>query len=378
MQNPFEFGGIVQQHAFCNRKQELRDLRRAAENGDRLLVYAERRMGKTSLVKKVLAGLPKKTFLPLYVDIWATHDAASLAATIARAVTEQATSRKEQMLQTAKELFRYLVPALTLDEAGNPSIQFGARSGMEVQPQLEDVLDAPQRLAAQRKRQVVVVLDEIQRLAEYEDDLAERVLRSRIQTHSRIAYLFLGSRKHLIEQMFLDVQRPLFRSAGHYPLGPIDTKNWIPFISSRFSEAGKPIESDLVDDLCRRTLGHPYYTQQLAHVLWEISPESTPVGHAELDEAESVLLQRLSYTYTVLWESLTTNQKIVLQGLATEDTGVQPFSSTFVQKYGIAPSSAHVAARALVERDVLDRSPSGYSVSDRFLRLWIMRTLGER
>lgn len=57
MINPFQYGGIVGPEAFCNRAQELHDLKRAATNGDRLLIYAERRLGKTSLVKHVLDSL---------------------------------------------------------------------------------------------------------------------------------------------------------------------------------------------------------------------------------------------------------------------------------------------------------------------------------
>ena len=72
------------------------------------------------------------------------------------------------------------------------------------------------------------------------------------------------------------------------------------------------------------------------------------------------------------------NQRVVLQGIAAADSDAQPFSAAFVQKYGIAASSAHVAAKSLVEKDVLDRIPGGYVVSDRFLRLWIRKTVGSR
>jgi hypothetical protein len=127
------------------------------------------------------------------------------------------------MLETGKELFRHLVPSLTLDESGNPSVQFGARSGLEPEPQIEEALDAPLRLAQKRHRRVVMVYDEIQRIAEYGDDLVERMLRSRVQAHAGVAYFFLGSRKHLVRRMFMEQSRPLYQSAGHYPLFSIAT-----------------------------------------------------------------------------------------------------------------------------------------------------------
>jgi len=373
MINPFHYGGIVGEDAFCNRKQELADLGRAAENGDRTLVYAERRMGKTSLIRRVLDGLPKKSFLSIYVDLWATRDAASFARTVARATTEAAASRADKMLETGKELFRHLIPSLTLDEAGNPSVQFGARSGIEDEPQIEEALDAPARLAEKRGRRVVMVYDEIQRIGEYGNDTVERMLRSRIQPHAEVAYFFLGSRRHLIQRMFMEQRRPLYHAAGHYPLAPIATEHWIPFIEERFSTADKPIPETVINALCERTGGHPYYTQYLAHDLWEIAPTGDSVSGAMLQSAEDLLLSRLAYPYTVLWEGLTANQQRVLRGLATEPPPARPFASTFLHRHGLAGSSAHRAVEGLLERDLIDREGKGYILSDRFLRLWLRR-----
>lgn len=164
--NPFEYGGVVGADAFCNRTRELAELRRAAENGDRLLVYAERRMGKTSLVKRAVGALPGGTFLPIYVDVWPTSDAVSLAKAVATATVEAASTRTDKALETAKDVVRRLVPSLTTDPGGNPVVQFGSRVDDAPEPILEDALDAPARLAASRGKRVVVVYDEIQRLAE--------------------------------------------------------------------------------------------------------------------------------------------------------------------------------------------------------------------
>ena len=69
MRNPFQYGNVVGEEAFCNRKRELSDLRRAMENGEKLFLYSERRLGKTSLVKLALQKLPKSNFVRAYVDL---------------------------------------------------------------------------------------------------------------------------------------------------------------------------------------------------------------------------------------------------------------------------------------------------------------------
>ena len=373
--NPFEYGGVVGDAAFCNRTRELAELRRAAENGDRLLVYAERRMGKTSLVKRVMEALPRDVFLPIYVDVWPTSDAVSLAKAVAMATVEAASTRTDKALDTAKEVVRRLVPSLTTDPGGNPVVQFGSRVDDAPEPILEDALDAPARLAASREKRVVVIYDEIQRLAEYGDDAPERLLRSRTQAHEGVAYLFTGSRKHLIREMFMDRGRPLYQAAGHFPIGPIETAHWVPFVTERFEQAGKAIEAGVVEALCERTEGHPYYTQHLAHALWEITPVGEAATAERLGEALDVVLTRLAYPFTAVWEGMTANQRTLVRGLVGGGREAQVFSSAFLRRLRLAPSSASRAIEGLVQGDVLDRDERGYVVTDRFFRLWVARVL---
>ncbi|MCA9159613.1 MAG: hypothetical protein KDA72_14855 [Planctomycetales bacterium] len=96
----------------------------------------------------------------------------------------------------------------------------------------------------------VVGNGEFQQITAYEDGVAERQIRSSIQHHYRVAYIFLGSRKHLLQSMFLDESRPLYRSAMHYPIGSIKTKHWLPFIAQRFRDANKAIDKQLIEQLC--------------------------------------------------------------------------------------------------------------------------------
>lgn len=374
MINPFQYGGLVGSDAFCNREQEMRDLRRSIENAERTFVYAERRLGKTSLVKRVLDALPQRQYIKVYVDLWPTDGTSSFVTTLASALTEATATTTGKLLETAKNLFQHLSPSLTLDESGSPSIQFGARHGMERGPVLQEVLAAPAKIAEKESRRVVIVLDEFQRLLEYDDDLVERSLRSAVQKQEGIAYLFLGSRKHLIQSMFQDTRRPLYRSAGHYPLGSIAVEHWIPFISERFEKGKRAISRELILDLCNLSEGHPFYTQHLAHALWERTPEGAAATEEGLRMSVDLLLQRESYAFTTLWESLAKNPQRFLTGLALEPSGVQPFSSSFVQGYGLrAPSNAQRAAETLMDRDIIDRSNGSYAITDRFFKLWIQR-----
>jgi len=376
MMNPFRYGGVVDQDAFCNRKVELRDLTRAMQQDERLFVYSERRMGKTSLVRLAMNDLAKPANVPVYVDLWPTDGESSFIQATARALTEAFESSAERMLQLASSFFRRLAPIISVDDQGHPQIRFDFRDTKEREQPLEEVLTAPARIAAKRNCRVVMVFDEFQRILEYSDDHIERTLRSVIQNQRDVSYIFLGSRKHLIQRMVLDSSSPLYRAGGHYPLGPIHVDEWIPFIRERFQRSGREIGEPEIRSICELTGGHPFYTQHLCHAAWELCEPGESVGEETLETAVDLLLDRESYAYTALWESLTMAQRRTLIGIAHEPEGTQIYSGEFVRTYRLqSASTVQSAAGALLERDLIDRESGGFCSLDRFFRLWILRTI---
>jgi len=372
MMNPFRYGGVVDKDAFCNRTTELGDLSRAMQQDERLFVYSERRLGKTSLVRLAMNDLPRPENVPVYVDLWPTDGEASFIQTTARALTEAFETSAERMLQLAGSFFRRLAPVISVDDQGHPQIRFEFRETKEQAQPLEEVLSAPVRIAEKRNCRVVMVFDEFQRILEYPSDRIERTLRSIIQNQRNVSYLFLGSRKHLIQQMVLDSASPLYRAGGHYPLGPIPTREWIPFIRERFEGSDKSIQEPEIRTLCDRTGGHPFYTQHLCHAAWELCSSGESVTLETIDSAVELLLDRETYAYTALWESLTRAQRRMLIGLASEPPGAKVFGAGFVRTYDLqTASTVQSAARALLDRDLIDRDNGSFLILDRFFRLWI-------
>jgi uncharacterized protein len=372
MQNPFKYGSVVGKESFCNRRRELSDISRAMENGDKLFIYSERRLGKTSLAKLALERLPRTQYVAAYVDLWPTDGEASFAAAVAKGISKSMATTADKLLDVAGTFFGRLAPSITLDDQGKPQVTFGLSRAADSEIELDELLSAPGRIAQQGKKKVVVVLDEFQQIAEYGNDRVERSLRSAVQTQEAVSYLFLGSRKHLIQKMFLDKSRPLYRAGGHYPLGMIAEEHWLPFIHEKFRDADRHIGEELIRSLCRLTEGHPFYTQHLCHALWELSDTNSTVTEERLGAAVQMLLERESYTYAILWESLSINQQRLLRGLGDAPEEVKPFSAKFVRTHRLgSPSNAQRALKALIERDIVDRDNGSLLISDRFFRIWI-------
>lgn len=372
MKNPFQYGGVVSGEAFCNRQKEVADLLRAIENHEKLFVFSERRYGKTSLVRAVLARLPPKEYVCAYVDLWPTDNEATFVAAVARAITESMSTTADRALEMAKKFFSNLAPSVTVDEQGKPVLAFGIGKHARLGPALEEALETPAKIAARGGPNVVMVFDEFQQILEYGSDQVERKLRSVIQNHRNVGYIFLGSRKHLIQKMFMDRARPLYRAGGHYPLGPIAEKHWQPFIRKRFADAGKIISPDRVHQVCELTQGHPFYTQHLCHVLWELCDAGAEVTKEMIQKAVRLLLEREHYAYTTLWESLTVPQRRFLKGLASEPAKIKVFAGEFVRRYGLgSASNVQRVVDVLLAKDIIDRDNGSFLVTDRFFRLWI-------
>ena len=219
MRNPFQYGCVVSGESFCNRTQEAIDLRRSVENAEKRFVYSERRLGKTSLIRKVLAELPEQEYMTVYIDLWPTDGETSFVLSCAKAFTEAMASNTDKLLHIAKTFFGRLVPSITSNDEGRAVISFGFDQKRPDMPLLEEVLAMPAKAAEKEGKRMVVVFDEFQQILEYESDTVERLLRSSIQHQTDVAYIFCGSRKHLIREMFMDSQRPLYRSGAHYPIG---------------------------------------------------------------------------------------------------------------------------------------------------------------
>jgi uncharacterized protein len=219
------------------------------------------------------------------------------------------------------------------------------------------------------------VLDEFQQITEYNSETVEKTLRSAIQHHDKIAYVFLGSRKHVIESMFLDKQRPLYRSAAHYPLPMIDVEAWTEFIAKKFEATNRHVPDAIIKQLCGFTQGHPFYTQHLCHALWELTDEGATVSEDALSEALNLLLKREAFAFTTLWESLAGNQRILLTAMAETTDGFKPFGADFIKKSGMrTPSNVQRATHSLLNKDLIDRDENGsFFITDRFLKLWIQR-----
>ncbi|HQO91924.1 MAG TPA: hypothetical protein PLX56_06315, partial [bacterium] len=210
----------------------------------------------------------------------------------------------------------------------------------------------------------------------FESDKAERVLRSVIQHHEDVSYIFCGSRKHIIRDMFINKSSPLYRSAAHYPIDYISIEHWIPFIEKNFHNSGKSISKECIENIFSETEGHPFYTQMLCSVCFEITDQKMD-DISQIDEALEILFERESHAFHNEWESFSMNEKKLMLAIAKEKSVLSPYATEFIERNALPTSSTlQRTMKKLLENDVIDQDSQGrYYIADKFFRLWILKRM---
>lgn len=371
--NPFRFGALALDESFADRESERAELVADVRNGQDVVIFAPRRWGKSSLVWGAAQALAAEGVLVAQVDLMTTPTKERLAAALARSIFEEIASPLERIRERALAPFRGLQvqPTVTVDpEDGSLSFSFAAeRREADVDATLERLLQLPAELGGAGKRRTALVMDEFQEIVEIDQGLP-KLLRSVFQQQPEVAHVYLGSKRHVMEQIFSDANEPFWRSAKPVELGPIDSVPFALFVTDRFRDTGKEVDGEAVGELLAITGGHPYATQELAYFLWEQVPDGEVGSEVHLRRALAAVLRSEHAHFSLLWEGASTVQRLVLEALAREPG--HPFSAAYRARHDLpAATNVQKALRALQRREVVAGAKGAYRIVEPFLAEWL-------
>ena len=361
MKNPFSFTTVVDDPAFCNRETEQAELIRLIEASQNVLLYSHRRFGKTSLILKVFKQL--NDILPIYVDLYGTT---SIADFIRAALTGIGTAepRPQRLMKFVRETITSFSSSLSFDPVtGLPSVTPQLTPGMKEAP-LEDVFRLAK--AVSKKKKMVIAFDEFQEVARYGGDAFEKQLRKHIQQHKTIAYIFSGSQKQLITEMFNDAKRAFYRQAASFPLEKIASQDYEKWIAGLYKMGNRTIAPKMVSHVIERCERHPAYIQEFFYRLW---PEKA-LSIVLVDEIERRIIRTRMAEFSCAWDSLTLNQRRALK-LITATGGKSIYAVDNLAAFGFkTPSQVTTAVERLMEREFLVKN-SSYQVQDPIFKRWL-------
>jgi hypothetical protein len=357
--NPFKFGTVVDTPYFTDRIDEQAEVKRILDSNNHLIMISPRRFGKTSLIKKVIKTTKRKT---IFLDVQLANSPVDFAGQYLKRIYRIFPA---QRIKQGIKNFRVL-PSLSLHPiSGDMEVSF--QSAKNTLPILEDVLNLAEKLSSEKNR-LIVVFDEFQDILKLEKQM-DKKLRAILQNHSRINYVFLGSQESMMKDVFEKKKSPFYHFGTLFPLQKISNKHFVSFLQKGLQAKCKHPET-LAKAILDFTDGHPYYTQQLAFVVYNRLLQHTPEDRVVTEAIEETGFVH-DYDYERLWANFNTTDKKMMTGLATFKAS--PLSSEFLHQQNVkATSTLFSSLNRLMKSGYIIKTQTKYEIDDPFFKRWIV------
>ena len=266
----------VEGENFTDRVQETKRLKLDFENGINVILISPRRMGKSSIVKKVKSEITDPTIKIVFMDIYDCRSEYDFYNRFASVLLKETASKTEQVIENIKRFLVRLSPKIAFSP--EPTHEFSLSLGITPQNyQPEEILQLPELIAKEQGIHLIVCIDEFQQIGEFSNSLTvQKRLRGIWQHQQNVSYCLFGSKKHLMTKLFQNRKMPFYQFGEMMFLDKIPTADWVKFICSRFEKQGKRISEELAQRICEKVENHSSYVQQLAwNVLAETEEETT-------------------------------------------------------------------------------------------------------
>ena len=375
-ENPFVFGKSVEGSYFTDREEETKRLEANLTHGINTVLISPRRWGKKSLVRKVIANNKRDDIRYVLLDMFYCKSEAAFYHLLANEIIKQTSSKLDEWIENGKRFLSNITPKFSFgsDPLNDFSISFewNPKDGTDI-----EILQLPEKIAEKKGIRVVVCFDEFQQIGTFEDPLIfQKKLRSVWQHQQNVTYCMFGSKMHMMESMFSNSTCPLYKFGDILFLKKIPTKEWVAFITSRFSATGKTITEEQAERICNITDNLSSYVQQMAWIVWY---KANPVvTDSMIDDAVKDLLEQNKVFFQRDIESLTELQLNFIVALADGvETGLT--KNEVIREYHLQ-TSANVQGikKSLMSKEFIDTDGERIYISDPIFKLWIRKTVRVR
>ena len=374
--NPFLVKGYVSPEYFCDREKETETLLRNIQNGVDTTLISPRKYGKTGLILHLFDAIQrnKLPYETLYVDIFATRSLSDFIKALAEAVMKKF-PEKSHVGNKFMTFIRGLRPVISYDSlTGVPQIQINYQMTAEKEHTLSGLLE----FLDSQEIDIVLAIDEFQQIAEYPETNMEALLRTYIQQMHHTHFIFCGSKRTVMSEMFLNAKRPFFSSSRVMSLDKIDRETYKQFIRSQFDKSGIGVDTEALEYIMEWTQGYTFYTQTVCNAVFGMLPSRVTIEVVRTACAD--ILEGLTDNYMQYRELVTPTQWNFLIAVAKEGEVEQLSSTRFLSTYNIGgPTSAKRMAQSLSEKELLlpvvKSRKTAYTIYDVFFLRWIQENL---
>lgn len=371
LNNPFVLIGDIPPQFFCDRQQEVARLVQGIQGGENICLVSERRMGKSRLVKHCYK-LPEihDAYYLFYVDLLHTSSLRDFAFAFGRCVFDALQSKGEKFVHQ----FLATVQSMTVTMSVDP-LSMMPQFGLSLNPnaQLEYTFESIFRYLESADKPCIVCFDEFQQINKYPEKNVEALLRSFIQHMGNAHFIFSGSERHMLEEMFNSSAHPFYNSASYMNLEAIPQDKYIEFVCDCFEVYNKHINTDLVQLIYQVGESNTYAMQRICHKLFELVNENETADRLQLTQAVHNIIEEDTPRFSRMLSHVPERQQSLLFAIAKEGRVQKIMSGHFLRKYHLISSSAvQNAIKHLLDLDLVTQDEKKqYAVYDIFLRMYL-------
>ena len=375
MENPFIVTGKIKPEYFCDRVDEAKRLTGCIlSGGENMVVISPRRLGKTGLIYHCFDKPEvQEQVTTLFIDILHTTSLQEFTYLMGRAVFKTLGSRSQQMMKNIIDTLRSLRGSFGYDPIqGTPT--FDIKLGEITNPSytLEEIFACLEK-AEQR---CIVAIDEFQQIVNYPDKNVEALLRTHIQQSANANYIFAGSERHIMGEMFLDHARPFYQSASIMSLSPISFDIYSEFIQHHFKVNHLTVIPEAINKVYQQFQGNTYYIQKTFREAFSSSVETGKTCDiAMVDNIIDDMMRESGRKYSETLSRLTLPQKELLYAIADEGHAQRITSGQFIKRHYLqSASSVQAAIRKLMEYGLVTSSDGSYYIEDQLFNYWMLNS----
>ena len=375
--NPFVLRGYISDEYFCDREKETVDLIEEIKNGNNVTLIAPRRIGKTGLIQHVYAqDTIKQDYYTFLIDIYATKNLADFIQELGRGILQSLKPKGMKVVECFLNCLHSLRSSISFDMTGNPSWSVDLGDITSPTATLQEIF----HYLETADRPCIVAIDEFQTIVNYKEENVEAVLRTYIQHCHNTSFIFAGSQRNMMTEMFLSHARPFYQSTSIKTLRPIDKEVYADFATRLFAK--KSIKREIVYKIYDRFDGITWYLQRMLNKIYSLTEtkvaasEQTSATADELvfSQALDIILDESAFAYEALLYQLPAKQKELLLAICKAGKAKNITSSAFIKKYHLPSASfAQGAIKGLLDKDFVTESDGAYELYDKFFGEWLKR-----
>ena len=369
--NPFIVKGYIQKEYFCDRKKELETLHRNAKNRCNTTLISPRKMGKSGLIFRYFEELlVKNNIQSIYVDVYSSRSLNDFIKLMAEAILLKF-PEKTAIGKKFLKFLKGLRPLISFDPfTSAPQIQIVFQSQQETIYTLQGLFT----FLEEQNTPIIIAIDEFQQIAEYPEKNVEAILRTYIQQLKNIQFIFCGSNKSMMMEMFTSAKRPFFASTRLLYLDKIENVEYEKFIRYHFETNKKQIKDEALEAILNWTKSHTFYTQNLCNYIFSMRTKTI-----DTDVVRNAMANILSENESFFFQYrqlLTSDQWNYMIAVAKEDEISQITAQKFISKYNIGtPANSRRILKSLIEKELILENvtieKTTYQIYDVFLSRWL-------